>query len=103
MSHTFKRCLCYLDKVQTESKNRENYTFKDPLKNEIRLRHTGMSINIQLRFRQAALARAQGRASCKERQIFIAPVFHVGPTCVYFTSITFIKLWKMNINFSLCQ
>ena len=43
-------------------------TFKDPLRNEMRFLQTGMRIIIQLRLRQAALARATGRASWRTRK-----------------------------------
>ncbi|WAR08376.1 hypothetical protein MAR_018334 [Mya arenaria] len=41
---------------------------RDPLKNEMRFLHTGISINMQLRLRQAALARATGKAAYKKQQ-----------------------------------
>ena len=44
-------------------------TFREPRTKDRRLRHTGNSINIQLRFKQAALALAQGRDSYKITQM----------------------------------
>ena len=40
-------------------------TLRDPRIKERRFLHTGKSINIQLRFKHAALALAHGNASCK--------------------------------------